>query len=65
MAVTATTAGTEVRTGHADQLVVLVSHHNKGTLANPIPDPANPTEQRLTFAELRPLLQRFPNVIAW
>lgn len=59
------TGGTEVRTGHADQLVVLVSHHNKDTIANPVPDPASPTEQRLTFTALHPLLQRFPNVIAW
>jgi metallophosphoesterase (TIGR03767 family) len=57
--------GTEVRTGHADQLVILFSHHNKGTLANPSPDPANPVERRLTFTELHALLQRFPNVIAW
>jgi metallophosphoesterase (TIGR03767 family) len=59
------TGGTEVRTGHADQLVMLFSHHNKGTLANPVPDPANPAEQRLTFTHLHALLQRFPNVIAW
>jgi metallophosphoesterase (TIGR03767 family) len=57
--------GTEVRTGHADQLVILFSHHNKSTLANPIPDPTAPTEQRLTFTELHALLLRFPNVIAW
>jgi metallophosphoesterase (TIGR03767 family) len=59
------TGGTEVRTGHADQLIILFSHHNKGTLANPVPDPANPTEQRLAFTELHALVQRFPNVIAW
>lgn len=58
-------SGAEVRTGHDDQLVVLFSHHNKGTLANPIPDPANPSEQRLGFTELHSLLQRFPNVVAW
>jgi hypothetical protein len=57
--------GTEVRTGHADQLVVLFSHHNKGTIANPIPDPANPSERRLGFTELHALLVRFPNVVAW
>jgi metallophosphoesterase (TIGR03767 family) len=57
--------GTEVRTGHTDQLVMLFSHHNVGTLANPSPDPANPAERRLTFTELHALLQRFPNVIAW
>jgi metallophosphoesterase (TIGR03767 family) len=59
------TGGTEVRTGHADQLVVLFSHHNKATLGNPVPDPASPAEQRLTFTELHALLKRFPNVIAW
>jgi hypothetical protein len=45
--------------------VILFSHHNKDTIANPSPDPANPTEQRLTFTELHALLQRFPNVMAW
>jgi len=58
-------SGTEVRAGRADQLVVLFSHHNKGTLANPVPDPANPAERRLTFTELHARLQRFPNVVAW
>ena len=57
--------GAEVRTGRDDNLVILFSHHNKGTIANPNPDPANPTERRLGFAELHAVLQRFPNVIAW
>jgi metallophosphoesterase (TIGR03767 family) len=56
---------TEVRTGHADQLIVLFSHHNKGTMANPIPDPVNPLEQRHTADDLLALLRRFPNVVAW
>jgi metallophosphoesterase (TIGR03767 family) len=59
------TGGTEVRTGHADQLVILFSHHNMGSMGNPTPDPANPAERRLTFTELHALLQRFPNVVAW
>ncbi|MEY2431034.1 MAG: hypothetical protein QOC92_759 [Acidimicrobiaceae bacterium] len=57
--------GTEVRTGRTDQLVMLFSHHNKGTMANPVPDFSNPGERRLTFTELHAVLQRFPNVIAW
>lgn len=57
--------GGEVRTGHADQAVVLFSHHNKGTIANPSPDPANPVEPRLGAPELFALLHRFPNVVAW
>jgi LPXTG-motif cell wall-anchored protein len=59
------TACTEIRTGYADQAVVLFSHHNKGTIANPSPDPANPAEPRLGAAELFAVLRRFPNVVAW
>ena len=57
--------GSEVKTGNADQLVVLFSHHNKGTMANPVPDPTNPAEPRRTADDLLALLRRFPNVVAW
>ena len=57
--------GATVETGTADRLVVLFSHHNLLTLGNPFPDPFAPEEPRRGFEELRALLQRFPNVIAW
>lgn len=57
--------GTEVTTGHADRLVLLFSHHNLGTIANVVPDPADPLDRRLGPAELLAVLRRFPNVVAW
>ncbi len=58
-------AGSVVATGHADQVVVLFSHHNVFTLGNPIPDPAEPTSPRVLWPEIQALLTRFPNVVAW
>ncbi len=57
--------GVLVNTGNADQLVVLFSHHNQFTMGNPVPDVNLPGDQRKTFTELRALLSRFPNVVAW
>jgi metallophosphoesterase (TIGR03767 family) len=57
--------GAEVRTGNADRLVVLFSHHNLYTLENTIPDLFDPADARLGFTALQALLSRFPNVIAW
>lgn len=59
------TGGNEVRTGNADQLIMIFSHHTSTTMGNPIPDPARPTEARHTGKELVALLHRFPNVVAW
>ncbi len=57
--------GTSVTTGNDDRLVVLFSHHNLRTLGNPFPDPFHPDRPRRGFTELRALLRRFPNVVAW
>jgi metallophosphoesterase (TIGR03767 family) len=58
-------AGSEVRTEHDDRLVVLFSHHNLETLANPLPDPSMPADARILGTEFEAFLHRFPNVIAW
>ena len=52
-------------TTNGDQLVVLFSHHNLFTLENPFPDPAMPARSGCTGDEIRALLHRFPNVVAW
>lgn len=56
-------AGTEVTTGNDDRLVVLFSHHNLGTMDNPVP--AGPDDERVLSAEVEAFLHRFPNVVLW
>jgi metallophosphoesterase (TIGR03767 family) len=56
-------AGTEVTTGNDDRLVVLFSHHNLGTMDNPVP--AGPDDERVMSAEVEALIHRFPNVVLW
>ncbi|MEX0801412.1 MAG: TIGR03767 family metallophosphoesterase [Dehalococcoidia bacterium] len=45
-----------------DRLIVVVSHHPRDLLNNPLPDPSG--EERVPGDELEALLHRFPNVIA-
>lgn len=45
-----------------DRLMVVVSHHPRDLLNNPLPDPSG--EERVLGDELEALLHRFPNVIA-
>lgn len=52
-------------TAHADQYVVLFSHHGLPNLTNPVPDPALPTDQRMLAAAVEAAIHRHPNVIAW
>ena len=54
--------GTEVRTGHADRLFVLFSHHSLETLVN---DFAPDGEIRHLAGKVLALLGRFPNVVCW
>jgi len=56
-------AGTEVTTSNADRLVVLFSHHNLGTMNNPVP--AGPEDIRVMGPEVEALVHRFPNVVLW
>jgi metallophosphoesterase (TIGR03767 family) len=46
-----------------DHLVVVFAHHNLETMGNLLPSPDDP--ERVPTAELRDLLHRFPNVIAF
>jgi metallophosphoesterase (TIGR03767 family) len=58
--------GTTVRTGHDDRLVVVFSHHGLDTMTNLGVLPGGPDEPRLAGgAELREVLHRFGNVVAW
>ncbi len=57
--------GRTVTTDSDDQLVVLFSHHNLLTMDNPFPDPFRPDEARAQADEVRALVQRYPNVVAW
>lgn len=57
--------GREVTTSNDDRLVVLFSHHNSGTMNNPTPDLAMPTDRRVLGDEVVAFLNRFPNVVAW
>ena len=54
--------------GGEDRLVVVFSHHNLETLANPRAEP-NPLEPddlpRVLAPEVEALLHRFPNVVLW
>jgi hypothetical protein len=45
--------------------VVLFSHHNLLSMDNPFPDPFRPEERRVQAAELRAVVQRYPNVVVW
>ena len=58
--------GSDVRTGHDDRLVILLSHHGTGTLDNTRGLHAGPGgEPALGAAGLLALLHRFPNVALW
>ena len=46
------------------QLVVVFSHHNLGTMDNVVPDPST-GGARVTGAEVEALLHRFANVVLW
>ena len=54
-----------VRSGAADTLFILFSHHTSTSMGNVLPDPANLLEPRRDGAALVALLNRFPNVVAW
>lgn len=58
-------AGTLVRTGNTDQLVVLFSHFNVRSMNGSIPDPADPGEKRYLGPELLSVFHRYPNIVAW
>ena len=59
-------AGDEVRTGAADRLVVLFSHHGLDTLTNTRQAHLGPGgEPLLPAAEFLALLHQFPNVVLW
>ena len=58
--------GSDIRTGHDDRLVILLSHHGTSTLDNTRGTHAGPgSEPLLGAAELLALLHRFPNVVLW
>jgi len=58
--------GAPVRTGHADRLVVIFSHHGTDSLVHPLAGHTGPDGQpMLGGAELLALLHRFPNVVLW
>ena len=62
--------GNVVRTGHADRVVVLFSHHGLRSLDNPniAPDPDDPGANdlpRVMADQVEALVHRFPNVVAW
>ncbi|MBA2463602.1 MAG: TIGR03767 family metallophosphoesterase, partial [Nocardioidaceae bacterium] len=61
-----TADGTTVPTGGTDRLVVLFSHHGIDTMTNLRRSPSGPEGPRLVGGpELRDLLHRFGNVVAW
>lgn len=57
-------AGTVIRSSASDRLVVVFSHHNLEKMTNQTPDPTTPG-RRVLGPEIKALLHRFPNVIAW
>jgi metallophosphoesterase (TIGR03767 family) len=58
--------GSPVTTGRDDQLVVIMSHHGMDTMTNTRRLPDGPDGSRLVGgSELRGLLHRFGNVVAW
>lgn len=61
-----TADGTTVATGQTDRLVVIFSHHGVDTMTPVAGRPPDPGEPRpVGGPELRDLLHRFRNVIAW
>ncbi len=61
-----TAEGTTVATGRTDRLVVLFSHHGIDTMTNTRRLPTGPGGSRLVgLPDLRDLLHRFGNVVAW
>lgn len=56
--------GFKVKRPVADKLFVIFSHHTIDTMNNVLPDPKKP-ELRHTGPDVRDLLKRFPNVLAW
>jgi metallophosphoesterase (TIGR03767 family) len=58
--------GSEIRTGHDDRLVIVLSHHGTSTLNNTRGAHAGPAgEPLLGGAGLLALLHRFPNIVLW
>jgi metallophosphoesterase (TIGR03767 family) len=58
--------GSDVRTGHQDRLVILLSHHGIDTLTNTRGGHAGPGGEPLVGADaLLALLHRFGNVVLW
>jgi metallophosphoesterase (TIGR03767 family) len=58
--------GNEVRTGHEDRLVILLSHHGTDTLNNTRGAHPGPSgEPLLGGADVLALLHRFPNIVLW
>jgi metallophosphoesterase (TIGR03767 family) len=58
--------GTLVRTGHADRLVLISSHHPLSTLINDMITPGIDCDTPRALAQpVADLLHRFPNVILW
>jgi metallophosphoesterase (TIGR03767 family) len=59
-------AGTLVRTGHADRLVLISSHHPLRTLINDMVTPGIDCDTPRALAQpVADLIHRFPNVILW
>ncbi len=54
-------SGNLISTSNPDQLIVLFSHHNLKTMENPLTE----TDPRVLSADIKKLLQRFPNVVLW
>jgi metallophosphoesterase (TIGR03767 family) len=64
--------GAPTRSGNEDRLVIVASHHGLDSLGNDTvidgevdPDPDTDDLPRLRGPEIRSLLHRFPNVVAW
>jgi metallophosphoesterase (TIGR03767 family) len=58
--------GNEVRTGHEDRLVILLSHHGTDTLNNTRgAHPGPSAEPLLGGGDVLALLHRFPNIVLW
>lgn len=62
-------SGAPVRTGNEDRYVLLASHHGLETLGNDTVsegvDPAAADLPRVLAPQVRSMLHRFPNVVAW
>ncbi|MFM9378736.1 TIGR03767 family metallophosphoesterase [Gordonia sp. VNK21] len=50
---------------HADQLVIVFSHHTSTTMTATLPNPETPGERQFLGEDLVTALHRHPNVIAW